>query len=32
MITNAEETWEQYVDAGVNLVIFHIEAVSDRTL
>ena len=29
MITNAEETWEQYVDAGVNLVIFHIEAVSD---
>ena len=29
MITNAEETWGQYVDAGVNLVIFHIEAVSD---
>ena len=29
MITNAEETWEQYVDAGVNLVIFHIEAVND---
>ena len=29
MITNAEDTWEQYVDAGVNLVIFHIEAVSD---
>ena len=29
MINNAEETWEQYVDAGVNLVIFHIEAVSD---
>ena len=29
MITNAEETWEQYVDAGVDLVIFHIEAVSD---
>ena len=29
MITNAEETWEQYVHAGVNLVIFHIEAVSD---
>ncbi len=29
MINNAEETWEQYVDAGVDLVIFHIEAVSD---
>ena len=29
MITNAEETWRQYVDAGVNLVIFHVEAVSD---
>ena len=29
MITNAEETWEQYVDSGVNLVIFHIEAVND---
>ena len=29
MITNAEDTWEQYVDAGVNLVIFHIVAVSD---
>ena len=29
MINNAEETWEQYVDAGANLVIFHIEAVSD---
>ena len=29
MITNAEETWPQYVDAGVNLVIAHIEAVQD---
>ena len=29
MITNAEETWSQYVDAGVNLVIAHIEAVKD---
>ena len=32
MITNAEETWEQYVDAGVNLVIFHIEAVNDSNV
>ena len=29
MITNAEETWSQYVDAGVNLVIPHIEAIQD---
>ncbi|MBR80144.1 MAG: ribulose phosphate epimerase [Euryarchaeota archaeon] len=29
MITNAEETWEQYVDAGVDLVIAHVEAVED---
>jgi ribulose-phosphate 3-epimerase len=29
MITNAEETWPQYVDAGVNLVIAHVEAVQD---
>ena len=29
MITNAEDTWSQYVDAGVNLVIAHIEAVQD---
>ena len=29
MINNAEETWEQYVDAGVNMVIAHIEAVED---
>ena len=29
MVTNAEENWNQYVDAGVNLVIAHIEAVDD---
>lgn len=29
MITNAEETWQQYVDAGVDLVIAHVEAVSN---
>ncbi|HJM41595.1 MAG TPA: ribulose-phosphate 3-epimerase [Candidatus Thalassarchaeaceae archaeon] len=29
MVTNAEENWEQYVDAGVDLVIFHVEAVQD---
>lgn len=29
MITNAESTWKQYVDAGVDLVIAHIEAVDD---
>ena len=29
MITNAEETWKQYVDAGVNMIIAHIEAVQD---
>ena len=29
MITNAEETWPQYVDAGVDLVIAHVEAVQD---
>ena len=29
MITNAEETWGQYVDAGVDMVIAHIEAVED---
>ena len=27
MINNAEETWAQYVDAGVDMVIAHIEAV-----
>jgi len=29
MITNAEETWQQYADAGVDMVIAHIEAVDD---
>ena len=29
MVTNAEETWRQYVDAGVNLVIAHIEAIEN---
>ncbi|DAC61003.1 TPA: ribulose-phosphate 3-epimerase [Candidatus Thalassarchaeaceae archaeon] len=29
MVTNAEENWEQYVDAGVDLVIFHVEAVDN---
>tara|TARA_B100000575_G_scaffold20524_1_gene14105 strand:+ start:7746 stop:8441 length:696 start_codon:yes stop_codon:yes gene_type:complete len=29
MITNAEETWNQYVEAGVDMVIAHIEAVDD---
>ena len=29
MVTNAEDNWEQYVDAGVDLVIFHVEAVND---
>ena len=29
MITNAEQTWMQYVDAGVDLVIAHIEAIDD---
>ena len=29
MTTNAEETWDQYVDAGVNIVIAHTEAVDD---
>ena len=27
MITNAEETWKQFADAGVDLIIVHIEAV-----
>ncbi len=27
MITNAEETWMQYADAGADLIIAHIEAV-----
>ena len=29
MITNAEETWTQYADAGANLIIAHIEAVRE---
>jgi len=29
MTTNAEGTWDQYVDAGVDMVIAHIEAVDD---
>jgi len=29
MVTNAEENWDQYVAAGVDLVIPHIEAVVD---
>ena len=29
MVTNAEENWEQYVDAGVDIVIFHVEVVED---
>ena len=29
MITNAEETWNQYVDAGVDMVIAHLESVED---
>ena len=29
MITNAEDTWKQYADAGVDIVIAHIEAVDD---
>ena len=29
MITNAEETWEQYANAGVDMVIAHLEAVED---
>jgi len=30
MVTNAEENWDQYVAAGVDLVIPHIEAVASR--
>jgi len=29
MITNAEQTWEQFADAGVDLIIVHLEAVND---
>ena len=31
MITNAEETWKQFADAGVDLIIVHIEAVNDMS-
>ena len=27
MITNAEETWMQYVEAGVDMVIFHLSLI-----
>jgi ribulose-phosphate 3-epimerase len=29
MVTNAADTWMQYVNAGVDLVIAHVEAVDD---
>jgi len=29
MVTNAEDTWDQYVAAGVDMVIAHVEAVTD---
>ena len=29
MITNAERTWRQYADAGVDLIIAHVEAIDD---
>ena len=29
MVTNAEQTWTQYVEAGVDLVIAHIEAIDN---
>ena len=29
MITNAEQTWKQFADAGVDLIIAHIEACED---
>ncbi|RAH14459.1 MAG: ribulose-phosphate 3-epimerase [Methanobacteriota archaeon] len=32
MITNAEETWKQFADAGVDLIIVHIEAVQNMHL
>ena len=32
MVANAEDNWEQYVDAGVDLVIFHVEAVENISL
>ena len=30
MITNAEETWQQFANAGVDLIIVHIEAVKNN--
>tara|TARA_Y100000590_G_C15642198_1_gene985417 strand:+ start:663 stop:1250 length:588 start_codon:yes stop_codon:yes gene_type:complete len=32
MINNAEESWDQYVDAGADMIIAHIEAVQDFPL
>ena len=32
MITNAEDTWEQFANAGVDLIIVHIEAVENKDL
>tara|TARA_B100000287_G_scaffold414239_1_gene446605 strand:- start:5686 stop:6366 length:681 start_codon:yes stop_codon:yes gene_type:complete len=32
MITNAEDTWEQFANAGVDLIIVHIEAVDNMDL
>ncbi|CAI8253097.1 MAG: Ribulose-phosphate 3-epimerase [Methanobacteriota archaeon] len=32
MITNAEDTWEQFANAGVDLIIVHIEAVENMDL
>ena len=32
MITNAEDTWEQFANAGVDLIIVHIEAVENMNL
>ena len=29
MITNAEQTWEQFANAGVDLIIVHIEAIKN---
>ena len=29
MITNAEQTWEQFADAGVDLIIVHLEAIEN---
>ena len=32
MITNAEDTWDQFANAGVDLIIVHIEAVDNMDL